>query len=63
MKSVFLVMRLLTTEHAEIARAAIQLDDIAPANVNSQCRYQVEAYLEQREIIARGEAPYWNVET
>lgn len=61
MKSAWLVIRLLTTDGAEVARAEIPLADVAPANVNSACRYQAEASLEQRETIVTADAPYWDV--
>lgn len=63
MKSACLVLRLLRADLTEAGRAEILLTDDLAANVNSQARFHVEAYVETREWIAQTEAPFWDVRT
>jgi hypothetical protein len=59
-KSSKIVVRILDADLDEVARREIPLEGDLAANVNSQCRYHIECFIEHREWIAQTEAPFWD---
>ena len=60
MTTAVLVLRLVDADLGEAARMEIPLVGDLAANVNAECRFHVECFIERRDWIVQTEAPFWD---
>jgi hypothetical protein len=60
-KAAWLVVRLIDPNGVTAGEARFELEGNTAANVNSQCLYRVECFIERRDYVAAADAPFWDV--